>query len=169
VFVSKKELAVQVAEIDRIEIDNVDFSEACEDEVLQELASDASGAYHEHSALCDIGQRHIFLSAHTAQLVAYSFNAREKGEMGGARLCVPGNAQSQTVDGGREGDNGTKVTCFTWALRPLPRECEFEVSRVRGDTETGTTTVVLPLVDSIVRAVCGGFAMECRGWMFLGG
>lgn len=62
-----------------------------------------------------------------------------------------------------------KLTCFTWALRPRPRESEFEISRVKGDTETGTTTVVLPLVDSIVREDCGGSEIERRGWIFLGG
>jgi len=34
-FMSEKELAVQVTEIDRVEIDQVYLPEACEDEVLQ--------------------------------------------------------------------------------------------------------------------------------------
>jgi hypothetical protein len=35
VFMSEKELSIQVAKIDSIQIDDVDFAEACEDEVFK--------------------------------------------------------------------------------------------------------------------------------------
>lgn len=50
-FMSEEELPVKVAEVDGIEIDNVDFAEAAEDEVLEELAADAASAYQEHAGL----------------------------------------------------------------------------------------------------------------------
>lgn len=45
-LMAEEELAIQVAEVYGIEIDNVDFSKAGEDEVLQQFAADATGANH---------------------------------------------------------------------------------------------------------------------------
>jgi hypothetical protein len=50
-FMSEKKLAVEVGQIDRVEVDNVNLAEAVEHEVFQKLASDASSAHHEHSRL----------------------------------------------------------------------------------------------------------------------
>ena len=52
-LVSEEELPVQVAEIDRVEVDDVDFAEAGADEVLEELAADATGSNHQHLGLGD--------------------------------------------------------------------------------------------------------------------
>ena len=41
---SEQKLAVEVAQIDRVQIDNVYLAEAGEDEVLEQLAADPSGA-----------------------------------------------------------------------------------------------------------------------------
>lgn len=43
-FMSKEELTVEVAEIDGVQIDDVDLAKASEDEVLEEFAADATGA-----------------------------------------------------------------------------------------------------------------------------
>jgi hypothetical protein len=43
-FVSEEELAVEVAEVDGVEIDDVDFAEAGQGEVLEEFAADAASA-----------------------------------------------------------------------------------------------------------------------------
>ena len=51
VFVAEEELAVQIREVDRVEIHNVDLAEASEDEILEELAADAAGTDHEHARL----------------------------------------------------------------------------------------------------------------------
>jgi hypothetical protein len=51
VLVAEQELAVQVAEVDGVEVHNVDVAEADEDEVLEQLAADAARAHHEHARL----------------------------------------------------------------------------------------------------------------------
>lgn len=50
-LVAEQELAVEVAKIDGVEIDNVDFTEAGENEVLEQLAANAASSYHEHARL----------------------------------------------------------------------------------------------------------------------
>jgi hypothetical protein len=51
VLVAEEKLAVEVAEVDGVEVDDVDLAEAGEDEVLEQLASDSSGAYHQDARL----------------------------------------------------------------------------------------------------------------------
>jgi hypothetical protein len=51
VLVAEQELAVQIAEVDGVEVDYVDVAEADEDEVLEQLAADAARADHEHARL----------------------------------------------------------------------------------------------------------------------
>jgi hypothetical protein len=51
VLVAKQELPVEVAEVDRVQVDNVNLAEPGEDEVLEELAADAASADHEHPRL----------------------------------------------------------------------------------------------------------------------
>lgn len=48
-LLAEEELPVQVAQIDCVEVDEVDLSETRQDEVLEQLASDAAGADHEHA------------------------------------------------------------------------------------------------------------------------
>jgi len=43
-FVSEEKLAVEVAEVDCVEVDDVDFAEAGEGEVLEKFAADPAGA-----------------------------------------------------------------------------------------------------------------------------
>ena len=43
-FMSKEELPVEIAEIDGVKVDDVDLTKACKDEVLEELAANATGA-----------------------------------------------------------------------------------------------------------------------------
>jgi hypothetical protein len=50
-FVSEEELAVEVAEVDCVEIDDVDFAEAGEGEVLEKFAADPAGADEEDAGL----------------------------------------------------------------------------------------------------------------------
>lgn len=49
VLIAKQELSVEVAEIDRVQVGNVDFAEAGQDEVLEQFASDAASAHHENA------------------------------------------------------------------------------------------------------------------------
>jgi hypothetical protein len=46
VLVSEKELPIEVAKVYCIKVYDVDFAEACEDEVLEEFAAYASSADH---------------------------------------------------------------------------------------------------------------------------
>lgn len=47
VLIAEQELAVEVAEIDGVEIYNVYLAEAGEDEVLEEFAANAASSYHQ--------------------------------------------------------------------------------------------------------------------------
>ena len=46
-LIAEQELAVEVAKIDGIEIDDVYLAEAGEDEVLEEFAANAASSYHQ--------------------------------------------------------------------------------------------------------------------------
>lgn len=48
---TEEELSVEVAQIDGIEVDNVDLAEAEEDDVLEEFAAYATGADQQDSGL----------------------------------------------------------------------------------------------------------------------
>lgn len=50
-FLSEEKLAVEVAQVDRIEVDDVDLSEAREDEVLQQFTANTSSTDHEDTGL----------------------------------------------------------------------------------------------------------------------
>lgn len=49
---AEEELSIEIAEIDRIKIYDMDFAEASEYEVLEKLAADSSSSYHEDPSLC---------------------------------------------------------------------------------------------------------------------
>ena len=51
VLMPEEELAIEIAEIDGVEIDNVDLTETCEYEVLEELAPDPSSSYEKYARL----------------------------------------------------------------------------------------------------------------------
>jgi hypothetical protein len=51
VLLAEEELPVEIAEVNGIEVDNMNFSEAGKDEVLEQFASDAAGADHQHARL----------------------------------------------------------------------------------------------------------------------
>lgn len=50
-LLSEEELPVQVAQIDGVEVDNVDFAVACEQEVLEEFAADTPSSYYQYPGL----------------------------------------------------------------------------------------------------------------------
>ncbi len=50
-FLSEEELAVQVAQIDGVKIDDVNLAKAGQDQILEQFASDPAGADEEHSCL----------------------------------------------------------------------------------------------------------------------
>lgn len=51
VFMSEKELAIEVTQVDGVKVDNMNFAEARQDEVFEELASNAAGANQQHARL----------------------------------------------------------------------------------------------------------------------
>lgn len=63
-FVSEEELPIEIAKIDCIEVDDMDLSEACENEVLEKFASNPSGANHQDSSL------HLLLATRSTGRVA---------------------------------------------------------------------------------------------------
>lgn len=50
-FVPEKELAIEVAEVNCVEIDDMDFAKAGEDKVLEQFAADSASTDHEHPRL----------------------------------------------------------------------------------------------------------------------
>lgn len=50
-LVAEEELAIQVAQINGIQIHDVDFAETVEDEVLEQLAANATSANHQDARL----------------------------------------------------------------------------------------------------------------------
>jgi hypothetical protein len=50
-LIAEQELPIEVAEVDGVEVDDVDLAETGEDEVLEKLATDPSCAYHQYLAL----------------------------------------------------------------------------------------------------------------------
>jgi hypothetical protein len=51
VLVPEEELSIEVRKIDSIEVDNMNFAEAGQDEILEQLAAYAAGSDHEHTGL----------------------------------------------------------------------------------------------------------------------
>jgi hypothetical protein len=51
VFLSEQKLTVQVAQINGVKIDNVNLSEAGQDQILEQLTSDAASADEKNSCL----------------------------------------------------------------------------------------------------------------------
>ena len=48
-LVAEEKLAVQVAQVDGVEVDDVDFTETSENEVLEQLTANTASSYHEHA------------------------------------------------------------------------------------------------------------------------
>ena len=73
-FVTKKELTIEVAKVDGVQINNVDLAEAGEDKVLQELATDSSGTDHQNAGLDNVttsrGRKWIE-GGHTCLILGY--------------------------------------------------------------------------------------------------
>jgi hypothetical protein len=51
VLVAEQELAIEVAEIDGVQVYHGDIAKAGEDEVLEEFAADATGSDHQNACL----------------------------------------------------------------------------------------------------------------------
>lgn len=51
VLIAEEKLAVEVAQVDGVEVNNVYLAESCEHQILEQLASDTSSSYHEHARL----------------------------------------------------------------------------------------------------------------------
>lgn len=50
-FVSKKKLSVQVAEINSVEVNDVDFAESGKNEVLEKFTSNTASSHHQYPRL----------------------------------------------------------------------------------------------------------------------
>ena len=52
-LLTEKELAVEVAKVDGVKVNDVDLAEAYENEIFQKLAANSSGADHQNARLRD--------------------------------------------------------------------------------------------------------------------
>ena len=70
---SKQELTIEIAQINSIEVDDVNFAEAGEDEVFQQLATDAACADKKNARLCVMRElsEYIFTQHHLIAIVIY--------------------------------------------------------------------------------------------------
>lgn len=50
-FVSEQELPVQVREVDRVKVDNVNVAKSREDKILKQFAANSASAYHQYARL----------------------------------------------------------------------------------------------------------------------
>lgn len=57
-FLPEEKLSVEIAQIDRIEVNDVDLAEAGEDKVLQQFTANASSTNHQDSGLLNTSVRH---------------------------------------------------------------------------------------------------------------
>ena len=46
-LIAEQKLAIQVAEVDGVQVDDVDLSKASEGQILEKLAADATSSYHQ--------------------------------------------------------------------------------------------------------------------------
>jgi hypothetical protein len=51
VLVAEQELPIQIAQINRVQVDNVYLAEASEHEVLEQFAADAASSHHQYARL----------------------------------------------------------------------------------------------------------------------
>jgi hypothetical protein len=51
VLIAEQKLPVEIAEIDGVQVDDVDLAKACEDEILEQLAADAASSHHQNARL----------------------------------------------------------------------------------------------------------------------
>lgn len=50
-LITEEELAIQIAQVNRIKVDDVDFAKAGKQEVLEQFAADATSAHEQYSRL----------------------------------------------------------------------------------------------------------------------
>jgi hypothetical protein len=55
VLVSEEELAIQIAQVDGVQVDDVDFAEAGQQQVLEQFAADPAGA-NEKDVRLEVGE-----------------------------------------------------------------------------------------------------------------
>lgn len=48
-LIAEQKLTVEVAEVDSVEVNDVDFAKAGENKVFEQLAADAASPYHENA------------------------------------------------------------------------------------------------------------------------
>ena len=71
-LIAEQELAVEVAQIDGVEVDNVNFAKSSEDEVLEQLAANAASSYHEHARLSLVSDSDVLLSVSRSHLLDHA-------------------------------------------------------------------------------------------------
>lgn len=53
-LITEQKLAVEVAQVDGVEVDDVDFAEAGKHDVLEQLAADAASSNHKNARLSQV-------------------------------------------------------------------------------------------------------------------
>ena len=96
-FVTEKELAIEVAEVNGVQVDNVNLTKAGEDKILQELTADAASANHQNARLTvvDMSKDSDLMGAKvpTCLIVEYRW----------PKDCLAKRSRPMTACGGQEG------------------------------------------------------------------
>jgi hypothetical protein len=71
VLVAEQELPVQIAQINRVQVDNVNLSKASEHKILEQFAADATSSHHQYAGLSPP----LALFARQAVALSYLFYA----------------------------------------------------------------------------------------------
>jgi hypothetical protein len=117
VLIAEQELAIEVAEIDGVEVYDVNLAEAGENEVLEEFAADAASSYHQDARLERISDCHM----PCVRVYSYLFDAL----MEGATEALPSKlvACHCGIGGGDRQEVsrvvGEAKTCESWRVARL--------------------------------------------------
>jgi hypothetical protein len=57
VLIAEQKLPIEIAQVDRVEVNDMDLAEACEDEVLEKLTADAASSDHENARLKNVQRK----------------------------------------------------------------------------------------------------------------
>lgn len=122
VFVPEEELSVQIREVDRVEVNDVDVEEAAEDKVLEELAANAPSANHQDARLTAcISPAARELGMYCSSQAQVQAHGRTPDRV--AQGLAPTTSANVPVDESNEDGRVSLRTLFNFSIRFGPSVC----------------------------------------------
>jgi hypothetical protein len=72
VLIAEQKLAVEVAEVDGVKVDDVDFAKPGEHDVFEQLAAYAASSHHEHARLSPVSDSSVLLLVSQSHLLDHA-------------------------------------------------------------------------------------------------